>query len=526
MQSRKAILFIVTFFVSFCSIVYELIYSQLLTIIFGGAVLRYSLTIGLFLFCLGVGSFLYNYFEKYDKKKLFVYVEIILSIVGFFGVWFIIVINSYFSALPHWMLITLSNLPIVAVGILSGLELPLLSFFTGEKASAYSQILGVDYLGSLAGTVLYSLVFYPFQGPIFSAFIVAFFNLIIALLLFIFLYKKRDTLLILLLVVLFISFTSILFNINTFSDYLMKIYLSQTITESYSRWGLTQLVVNISEIIFTPYQMIYLYSTVLNPHTPYELNNTCLNIDEHVQLCDSWVNEYHSGLVDLPLSFFENVSSDTRVLLVGGGDGIATNFLRKYGVSIDLVDIDGKFVEYGKRSEFVSKYQNNSFDYPLLNLTIGDGFSFVKNTNNKYDLVLLDLPGLKEDKLLPLYSREFFISLNNSLKEKGVIVMWVYSFDNYPDYAKIMINTLAVSGFNYFIPYNSYYLPGGQSKIVEEYIMVSREDSREINLDKNDYVKSLSIFYSNLSWQKIEFSDDIPVNSVFKPSYAMLIKDE
>lgn len=525
MQTKNLVLFIITFLVAFCTIIYELVYSQLLTIIFGGTVLRYSITIGLFLFSLGVGSFLYNYLAKYDKKKLFIFIEICLSLVGFFGVVFIICFNSFFSFLPHLLKVCVSNIPVVLVGILSGLDLPLLSFFVGEKSSSYSQVLGVDYFGSLAGTFLYSLVFYPHEGLIFSAFIVAFFNLLVAFLFFLAFDKRRNKILAVLFTFLLSVFVLILLNISFISDGLMKVYLTDSVRVSYFNEGSVKVIAKVSEIFFTPYQMIFFYSIVLNSGTPHELHNLCMNIDEHVQLCSSWAKEYHNGLVDVPLAFFENISSDTKVLLIGGGDGIATNYLRKYNVSIDQVDIDAKFVEYAKSNEFITQYSNNSWDYPLLNLTIDDGFSYLKKNTKKYDLILLDLPGLKEDKLLPLYSREFFLSLNRSLSEKGIIVMWVYPFDTHKEYSEVLLNTLSVSGFNYFLPYNSYILPGGDNYKVEDYILVSRNDLRDINLSKNEYVSSLSSIYKNLNWQRINFSEYAGINSIFKPSYRMLIKD-
>jgi spermidine synthase len=526
MNLKTFVLFLITFFVAFCTIIYELVYSQLLTIVFGGTVLRYSITIGLFLFSLGVGSFLYNYLEKYDKQKLFVFIEICLSLVGFLGVVFIILFNSYFGFLPHLLKVCVSNIPVVLVGILSGLDLPLLSFFVGEKSSAYSQVLGVDYFGSLAGTFLYSLVFYPHQGLIFSGFIVAFFNLLMALLFFIAFMKKEKKFLFYLFFVLLISFFIVLFNIAPVSDSLMKVYLTESLEKSYFIEGLEKAVVNIKEIFFTPYQMAFIYSVVLNKGTEFEIHNNCLNLDEHVQICDSWVKEYHQGLVDVPLSFFENISSNTKVLLIGGGDGIATNYLRKYNVSVDQVDIDEEFVEYSKKNDFISQYSNDSWNYSLLNLTIDDAFSYLKYNKNKYDLILLDLPGLKEDKLLPLYSREFFLSLNKSLSQKGVLVMWVYPFDTHKNYSEVLLNTLSVSGFNYFFYYQSYILPGGDEGYdVEDYILISREDSRRMNFSKNNYVSNLSGIYNKIEWQKINFSEGGQINSIFKPTYRMIIKD-
>lgn len=525
MELKKGLIFIVTFFVSFCTIVYELVYCQLLTVVFGGTVLRYSITIGLFLFCLGIGSFLYNYIAKYDKKKSFVLIEMALSIVGFTGVIFIIGLNSYFSFLPHVVRVILSNIPVVLIGILSGLDLPLLSFFAGEKSSAYSQVLGIDYFGSLVGTFVYSLVFYPYQGLIFSAAIVAFINLVVALLLFIFLYKKRSLFFVISFILFICVFALILINISAVSDYLMKLYLSQSILSSYDSWVLGDIFVKVTDIFFTPYQMVFLYSIIVNPGTSFELNNTCLNIDDHIQLCDSWVHEYHAGLIDVPMSFFEN-NSDMKVLLIGGGDGIAVNYLRKYGVKIDQVDIDGKFIEYGKNSEFVSKYQNNSFDYPLLNLIIDDGFVYARNTKEKYDLIILDLPGLKEDKMLPLYSMEFFSSIKNILNEDGIVITWAYSFKEYPEYSKVLLNTISSANFSYFAEYSSYRVSDEFGFPVEDYILLSNNVNREINLSKNDYVSSLSKRYNNLSWQELKFDKSVPVNSVFKPSYKMLIPNE
>lgn len=525
MNSKNLVLFVVTFLVAFCTIIYELVYSQLLTIIFGGTVLRYSITIGLFLFSLGVGSFLYNYLAKYDKKNLFVFIEIALSLVGFFGVVFIISLNSYLGFLPHLLKVILSNIPVVLVGILSGLDLPLLSYFVGEKSSSYSQVLGVDYFGSLAGTFLYSLVFYPHQGLIFSAFIVAFFNLLVAFLFFMMFYKKHSKFLSILFGLLIFIFVLVLININSVSDTMMKIYLDESVSLSYYQEGFQKAVVKVNELMFTPYQMVFLYSVVLNAGTPFELHNNCLNIDEHVQLCNSWAKEYHNGLIDVPLAFFENISSNTKVLIVGGGDGIAVNFLKKYNVSIDQVDIDKEFVEYAKTNEFISQYNNKSWEYPLLNLTIDDGFSYLKRNNKKYDLILLDLPGLKEDKLLPLYSREFFLSLNKSLDEKGIIVMWVYSLEKYSEYSKILLNTLSASGFDYLLPYTSYIVNNKGNAEVEDYILVSRSNERSINLTKNEYVSKLSDVYKSLEWQKLVFDKSAQINSIFKPAYPMLIKD-
>ena len=525
MNIKYLTLFIITFLVAFCSIVYELIYSQLLTVIFGGTVIRYALTIGLFLFFLGVGSFCYNFLSKIDKDKVFIYLEIALSLIGFLGVVFIIFLNSYFSFFPRMLLVSLSNLPIILVGFLSGLELPILSNMVGDSSSAFSKVLGVDYLGSLAGTVIYSMIFYPKIGLIFSVFIVAFFNLLVAFLFFLFLYfKHKKTFGVIFFIIL--SFAIFVFlNIDAVSDFLMKVYLNTYVTGYYTQWGFEEVVVNVSKIVFTPYLMFFMYSVILDQGTSNFLYDDCLNIDHHVQLCDSWVKEYHNGLVDVPLAFFEETENPLKVLLIGGGDGIATNYLKNYKVVIDQVDIDKEFIEFSKKDPFIRKYNNDSFSYSNLTVFIEDAFSFLKNSNKKYDLILLDLPGLKDDKLLPLHSKEFFLFLNNSLSENGLVVTWVYPFQKHPKYSSILLNNLVVAGLDNYIYYSSYIVNENKDAKVEDYILFGREDKRKINISKNEYVKKLSRYYLNLSWEEISFSKEVLTNSIFKPSHDMLIKD-
>ncbi len=79
-KQRHFFVYFITLLVAFCSIVYELVYSQTLTIVFGGTVQRYAITIGLFLFFLGLGSFYYKFLNSKKDFQNFIKVEIILSI--------------------------------------------------------------------------------------------------------------------------------------------------------------------------------------------------------------------------------------------------------------------------------------------------------------------------------------------------------------------------------------------------------------------------------------------------------------
>lgn len=77
MSRDRTLVYGLTFTVALCSIVYELIYSEMLTVVFGGRAIRYAITIGLFLFCLGLGAFAFD--DLGDARENFFRVESYLA---------------------------------------------------------------------------------------------------------------------------------------------------------------------------------------------------------------------------------------------------------------------------------------------------------------------------------------------------------------------------------------------------------------------------------------------------------------
>ena len=55
-----------TFLISICSIIYELIISSISSYLLGDSITQFSITIGLYMFAMGIGSYL----SKKIKKKI------------------------------------------------------------------------------------------------------------------------------------------------------------------------------------------------------------------------------------------------------------------------------------------------------------------------------------------------------------------------------------------------------------------------------------------------------------------------
>ena len=109
-----------------------------------------------------------------------------------------------------------------------------------------------------------------------------------------------------------------------------------------------------------------------------------------------------------------------KVLLVGGGDGGTALELLKYETieKIDLVEQDETVVRACKK--FIPQTAG-CLDNPRVEIFIEDGLKYVRRCENDYDLIIVDSTdpfGAVEG----LFTREFYGSCNNALRENGIMV--------------------------------------------------------------------------------------------------------
>lgn len=168
-------IYAITFVLAFCSIVYELLLGQTLSAFLGNTVLRYSVTIGLYMMSLGIGSMIAEGRFVRNPVTSLLLVETLLTVVGGGCVAFLFFINA--MGVPPLVLSIIAHTLIIVIGILSGFEIPLLiglkNYSTKNRDNA---IIGVNYLGAFLGTIIFAFVLYPFVGLVPTAFMVAFLN--------------------------------------------------------------------------------------------------------------------------------------------------------------------------------------------------------------------------------------------------------------------------------------------------------------------------------------------------------------
>ena len=121
MAKKYKLLMLTTLIISGCSMCYELIISAVSSYLAGDTTLQYSITIGLYMCAMGLGSFLSKYMRKNLFNK-FVCVEIGVGILGGVCSLVLFLANLYLEQYQLIMYIW-----IILIGTLVGIEIPLLT---------------------------------------------------------------------------------------------------------------------------------------------------------------------------------------------------------------------------------------------------------------------------------------------------------------------------------------------------------------------------------------------------------------
>lgn len=153
----------------FCGVVYEFALAQSLSILFGNSAVQYSLTIGLFIAGMGLGS---HRAEGFSGPRLSLWrAQLILSLFApamSLLFWWLAICG--YAETARW----LAYGTIVSIGFLTGLELPLLLKLRNSQTSGL--ILAADYFGMLTACVLFPLLLLPELGVLQTLFLTALLN--------------------------------------------------------------------------------------------------------------------------------------------------------------------------------------------------------------------------------------------------------------------------------------------------------------------------------------------------------------
>lgn len=173
--SRRIEVYLFSCLLAFCSLYYEYVYAQILSVCLGGTKTQYLLTISLFTCALGLGSLTFETLKiKYSTKKVFLSVELSLTILGGLGPFLVTAVLLPSETGSNLFGIFFSYGFIFTIGLLSGLEIPSLFALLRDR---HGKILFFDYLGMLLASILFPFYLLPNLGTAGGSFLVATLNL-------------------------------------------------------------------------------------------------------------------------------------------------------------------------------------------------------------------------------------------------------------------------------------------------------------------------------------------------------------
>ena len=238
------------------------------------------------------------------------------------------------------------------------------------------------------------------------------------------------------------------------------------------------------------------------------LGRVLLN-DRIIMICENDEFVYHDMIAHVPLFVHPNPK---KVLIIGGGDGgSAREVLRHPQVELcQNVEIDAMVVEACRK--YIPQTAC-SFSNPKVELIIGDGVEFVKNTKTKYDVILVD----STDPIgpaVPLFGKPFYENVWKALADDGIVVAQGESpFYNFEQ--QVQLVRIVQSLFPTVLPYHfgnmSY--PGGLWSFVlgsKKYHPV--EDFQPTRVEKS----GLKCKYYNPAIHKAAFASPSFVQKRFK----------
>ncbi len=476
-----------TLIISGCSMCYELIISAVSSYLLGNSTLQYSVTIGLYMASLGLGAYLSKFFTK-NLFRIFMTIELGIGVIGGISSLILFLANIYVDNYSVVM-----YLVIIIIGTFAGAEIPVMTRIIEQDENnlkvTLSSIFSFDYIGGLVGAIAFPLLLLPKLGYFSTSFLCGLFNILCAMLIMIKFGDRVEHITIYRVLGIILAVFMVLGMI--FSDNISNAIES----------GLYQDKVILTEQ--TPYQKI-----VMTKHK----DDVRLFIDGNCQFSTADEYRYHEALVHVPMN---EISRREAVLILGGGDGLAVREVLKYPEvkRIDLVDLDAEMIRICSTDRNITDINQGSLLSEKLNVHIMDAYEYLETCEDRYDLIIVDLPDPNSEVLNKLYSNVFYRMCKGCLNEEGVLVVQSTSPYYATDAFWCINKTIADEGL--FVKAYHLEVPAFGDW---GFNMASRKElSESISFDVETRYLSSDNVASLFCFGKDEISDDVEVNRLTKP---------
>jgi len=427
-KRHSTTLLVTVFIIAVCGLVYELIIGTISSYLLGNSVTHFSLTIGLFLSAMGVGSFISRRITR-SLLGWFILVEMAVGLVG--GASAVLLYAVFATSRLYYVAMTLL---ILLIGSLIGMEIPILTRLMGgwdALKDTLANVLAFDYMGALLGSILFPIILLPQLGLMKTGFAIGLLNLVVVVLnIWIFRHRllRWRALSALAAGVIVLLVGGLLWSVQLTSFFEKQLYEDEIIYAQQTRY---------QRIVVTRWA-----------------DDVRLYLDGNLQFSAKDEYRYHEFLVHPAMSLSR---SREAVLVLGGGDGLVNREVLKYDdvQRLVLVDLDPAMTDLAQNFPSLLAINQDSLSDPRVEIINQDAFTYLAETAEQFGVIIIDLPDPNNESLGKLYSREFYKLVQRHLATGGVAVSQATS----PYFARetywSIVHTAADVGFN-TRPYHIY----------------------------------------------------------------------
>ncbi|MBI2213931.1 MAG: polyamine aminopropyltransferase [Acidobacteria bacterium] len=393
---KAPLLYLNVLIIAACGLIYELLAGTLASYVLGDSITQFSLIIGLYLSALGIGAWLSRFVTR-ELAARFVDVELAVAVAGGFSAPLLFLGFSR-GAFFHVLLYGL----VILIGTLVGLELPLLMRILKDNvdfSELVSKVLSFDYVGSLFAAILFPLLLVPRLGLIRTSLLFGLFNAAVGL----------------------------------YGTFLMRALIERGVTGLRIRSAIVIALLatglfNADRLTRLSEEHLFADPVVYASTSPYQRILITkdrwgfqLFLNGNLQFSSSDEYRYHEALVHPALS---SVASPKRVLILGGGDGLALREILRYPSveRITLVDLDPAMTRLYRSFPPLGELNRHSMDDPRVEVVNADAMIWLEETTGaRYDAAIVDFPDPSNFALGKLYTTRFYRLLKERLAPHAAV---------------------------------------------------------------------------------------------------------
>lgn len=402
----EALLLTSVFLIAACGLAYQLAAGSLASYLLGDSVLQFSTVIGSYLFALGIGSYISRFIDR-QLIAQFLRIELLVALIG--GLLPMALFAAH-SLLPpgsdlvfRWLLYGL----VLLVGTLVGLEIPLimriLKHHAGGTRSSLkdliSQVLTFDYLGALLVALAFPLLLVPHLGLVRTGLFFGLLNWAVALwALWMFRHELR----------------AVRAYVVACAGCLAVLLGAWAGSERLTQWAEQRFF---GEPIILQQTSAYQRVVVTQGRTGIKLH-----LNGNLQFHERDEYRYHEALVHPAMSAH---GAPRRVLVMGGGDGLAIREILKYPSvqEVVLVELDPQITDLFQRPP-LSRLNQDALNHPKVRVVNADAYTWLETQRGQgFDVMIADFPDPANHALAKLYSTSFYQRVLEHLSAGGYFVV-------------------------------------------------------------------------------------------------------